>query len=136
MSERTEEPDVVHLPSAIAIIGMAGRFPGARTLAEFRRNLEQGVESITRFSDDELIRAGVDRRLLADPDYVKAAPLLEDADRVRRRLLRVLAPRSDHHGSRSSGCSSSARGKPSRTPVMPATPTAARPACSLAAAGS
>jgi acyl transferase domain-containing protein/thioesterase domain-containing protein/acyl carrier protein len=62
----------------IAIIGMAGRWPGARTLDEFWRNLAGGVESITRFSDDELIGAGVSRSRLADGGYVKAAPVLDD----------------------------------------------------------
>ena len=33
-------------PSTIAIVGMAGRFPGARNIAEFWRNLRDGVESI------------------------------------------------------------------------------------------
>ena len=32
--------------STIAIVGMAGRFPGARNTAEFWRNLRDGVESI------------------------------------------------------------------------------------------
>ena len=31
-------------PDAIAIIGMAGRFPGARNLEEFWENLKNGVE--------------------------------------------------------------------------------------------
>ena len=33
----------------VAIIGMAGRFPGARDIGEFWRNLLAGVESISRF---------------------------------------------------------------------------------------
>jgi len=33
----------------IAVVGMAGRFPGARNLDEFWHNLVEGVESITRF---------------------------------------------------------------------------------------
>ncbi|HZI11901.1 MAG TPA: polyketide synthase, partial [Myxococcus sp.] len=40
----------------IAIIGMSGRFPGARTLEDFWRNLRGGVESISRFSPEELER--------------------------------------------------------------------------------
>ncbi len=38
----------------IAIIGMAGRFPGARDVAQFWDNLKNGVESISRFADGEL----------------------------------------------------------------------------------
>ena len=57
---------------------MAGRFPGARNLEEFWHNLVEGVESITRFSDEELLRSGVPAACLSDPNYVKAAPILED----------------------------------------------------------
>jgi len=67
-------------PKAIAIIGMAGRFPGARNLDEFQQNLENGVESITFFSEEELLANGVPPEQLKQPNYVKAAPLLEDAD--------------------------------------------------------
>ena len=43
----------------IAIIGMAGRFPGARNVDEFWANLVRGEESIRRLTDEELVRAGV-----------------------------------------------------------------------------
>jgi acyl transferase domain-containing protein len=62
----------------IAVVGMAGRFPGARNLDEFWHNLVEGVESITRFSDEELLRSGVPAACLSNPNYVKAAPILED----------------------------------------------------------
>src|ERR1022692_4867590 len=62
----------------IAVVGMAGRFPGARNLDEFWHNLVEGVESITRFSDEELLRSGVHAACLSNPNYVKAAPILED----------------------------------------------------------
>ena len=38
----------------IAIIGMAGRFPGANNTGEFWRNLCNGIESISTFADSEL----------------------------------------------------------------------------------
>jgi acyl transferase domain-containing protein len=48
--------------SGVAIVGMAGRFPKARNLEEFWRNLCDGVEAISFFSDDELAdRAAVPR---------------------------------------------------------------------------
>lgn len=46
--------------TAIAIIGMAGRFPGAKNLAEFWHNLQAGVESITFFADDAAQSADTD----------------------------------------------------------------------------
>ncbi len=64
----------------IAIIGMAGRFPGARNTAEFWHNLRHGVESITRFSEAELAAAGVAPALLSDSRYVKAWSVLADAE--------------------------------------------------------
>ncbi len=64
----------------IAIVGMACRVPGASSLDQFWSNLEGGVESIRRYSDEELLAAGVDPALLADPRYVKAGGPLEDAD--------------------------------------------------------
>ncbi|HVX65868.1 MAG TPA: type I polyketide synthase, partial [Bryobacteraceae bacterium] len=63
---------------AIAIVGMAGRFPGARNVREFWRNLRGGVESVRRFTDDELRSAGVSEELLSDPNYVKAGVVLDD----------------------------------------------------------
>jgi len=64
----------------IAIVGMAGRFPGARTLADFWRNLEGGVESIRPLSNDELRAAGVSEEQLSDPNYVPAAAILDDME--------------------------------------------------------
>jgi len=64
----------------IAIIGMACRFPGAQTVEHFWQNLVRGVESITFFSDEDLLRAGVDRARVQDPTYVKARPILEDVE--------------------------------------------------------
>ena len=64
----------------VAIIGIAGRFPGAADHRAFWRNLCQGIEAITVLSDDELLAAGVSAGSLRDPSYVKAAPLLADCD--------------------------------------------------------
>ena len=62
----------------VAVVGMAGRFPGADDLEEFWSNLREGVESITHFSVDELRAAGVDERDLADPAYVRSIGRLRD----------------------------------------------------------
>ena len=64
----------------IAIIGLSCRFPGAASADEYWKNLCDGVESITFFSDDELLAAGADRSLVANPNYVKAAPILRDVE--------------------------------------------------------
>lgn len=65
-------------PTDIAIVGMAGRFPGCRDLDEFWRNLREGVECIRRPNDEELIAAGVASEDLNDPNYVRATGDLQD----------------------------------------------------------
>lgn len=64
----------------VAIIGMAGRFPGAADVRAFWRNLVDGVESISRLTDAQLLAAGVAPDLLDNPDYVKARGLLEGVE--------------------------------------------------------
>lgn len=66
------------MKSAIAIIGMAGRFPGARTVSQFWQNLRDGVESIRDRTDEELLAAGATAEEIADPAYVKRASILDD----------------------------------------------------------
>ncbi|MEP6546097.1 MAG: beta-ketoacyl synthase N-terminal-like domain-containing protein, partial [Gammaproteobacteria bacterium] len=63
----------------IAIIGMAGRFPGAKNIDQFWRNLCAGVESITRFTDAEL-EDNFSAEERSAPNFVKARPILEDVD--------------------------------------------------------
>jgi 3-oxoacyl-(acyl-carrier-protein) synthase/thioesterase domain-containing protein/acyl carrier protein len=65
----------------VAIIGMAGRFPGARDVAALWRNVRAGVEGVTTFSDDALRVAGVPEAQIADPSYVKRWGAIDDADR-------------------------------------------------------
>ncbi|HEX3525653.1 MAG TPA: amino acid adenylation domain-containing protein [Thermoanaerobaculia bacterium] len=64
----------------IAIIAMAGRFPGAPDVERFWENLRAGVESIRAYSDEELIALGADPALVRDPAYVKVAAWLPDID--------------------------------------------------------
>lgn len=64
----------------IAIIGMAGRFPGARNVEEFWRNLCEGRESLTTFTDEEMLATGVAPELLKDPAYVRSRGILENVE--------------------------------------------------------
>ena len=73
-AEESASPDV-------AVIGMSGRFPGADGVEAFWRNLREGVESITFFTDEELRAAGVPREEREHPDYVPAFGALEGIDR-------------------------------------------------------
>jgi acyl transferase domain-containing protein len=67
-------------PESIAIIGMAGRFPGARSVRELWQNLCTGQECISRFSDDELLANGVPPELFKEPNYVRARAVLADVE--------------------------------------------------------
>ncbi|MEH2264828.1 MAG: type I polyketide synthase [Nostoc sp.] len=64
----------------IAIIGMSGRFPGANNIEDFWENLCSGVESISTFTDEELIASGIDPELLSNSNYVKNLAILENID--------------------------------------------------------
>ncbi|MET0406604.1 MAG: amino acid adenylation domain-containing protein, partial [Cystobacter sp.] len=64
----------------IAIVGMSGRFPGARGLEEFWRNLSEGVESISFFSEQEVRRSVLEPSLLNNPHHVRAGAVLEDIE--------------------------------------------------------
>ncbi|GAB4194997.1 MAG: hypothetical protein OHK0022_11420 [Roseiflexaceae bacterium] len=64
----------------IAIIAMAGRFPGAPGVEQLWQNLCDGVESITTLSEAELLAAGIDPLLIQNPQYVRAKPALADVD--------------------------------------------------------
>ncbi|HEX5424224.1 MAG TPA: polyketide synthase, partial [Candidatus Acidoferrales bacterium] len=63
----------------VAIIGMAGRFPGAGSVKEFWRNQLNGVESISHFTVDQLEVPNAPE-LARDPNYVRARSVLEGAD--------------------------------------------------------
>ncbi len=65
----------------IAIVGMAGRFPGADSVPAFWQNAVAGTEALVRYSRDELIAAGEDPALVDDPDYVASGMPLADHDR-------------------------------------------------------
>jgi phthiocerol/phenolphthiocerol synthesis type-I polyketide synthase E len=64
----------------IAVIGMAGRFPGAASVDRFWQNLVNGIESVSSFSNAQLLSAGVDPDLLRLPNYVKAGIVLDGVD--------------------------------------------------------
>ncbi|HVB60817.1 MAG TPA: SDR family oxidoreductase, partial [Ktedonobacteraceae bacterium] len=67
--------------TALALIGLSGRFPGARSVEAFWHNIAGGVKSIRFFNDEELLAAGIDPALLRRPNYVKAGTAIDDIDR-------------------------------------------------------
>jgi acyl transferase domain-containing protein len=67
-------------PEPVAIIGMAGRFPGAADIDAFWTLLREGTEAIAVFADDEMRESGMPEQLLRDPNYVGARGYLDGAD--------------------------------------------------------
>jgi acyl transferase domain-containing protein len=64
----------------IAIIGLSGRFPQAKDINCFWQNLKDGVESISIFSEQELLDSGISSELLKNPNYVRARAVLSDIE--------------------------------------------------------
>jgi acyl transferase domain-containing protein len=65
----------------IAVIGMSCHVPGANTVEQFWDNLREGRESISQFSEAELVASGVPPELRHRPDYVRAAGVLDEVAR-------------------------------------------------------
>ncbi len=75
--------------SEVAILAMAGRFPGAATVERFWENLRDGVESIRFFTEEELLAAGIPAALLSQASYVKARPVLDDVEKLDAALFGI-----------------------------------------------
>ncbi len=64
----------------IAIIGLAGRFPGADNIDEFWSNIRAGVCSIRELSTEELDKNGVPRDVYSDENYRRVGAILDNVD--------------------------------------------------------
>ncbi|MBJ6763014.1 acyltransferase domain-containing protein [Myxococcaceae bacterium JPH2] len=71
--------DAVDGVERIAIVGLSGRFPGARDLKGFWDNLRRGADARRVPTDAELDEAGVPRAMREQPQWVRASYVLEDA---------------------------------------------------------
>ncbi|MDT5253743.1 MAG: phthiocerol/phenolphthiocerol synthesis type-I polyketide synthase, partial [Mycobacterium sp.] len=66
--------------NAIAVVGMAGRFPGAGSVSAFWDNLRVGRESIVTLSEDDLLNEGISEKVLGNHRYVRRAALMDGID--------------------------------------------------------
>lgn len=73
-------PEEAEHTNDVAIVGMSGRFPGAKNVDELWQNLCDGVECVSFFSRQELAESGINPALLDNPSYVRAKGVLENAD--------------------------------------------------------
>lgn len=65
---------------SIAVIGISGIFPGAKSVEEFWENIKKNVESIQTFSDDELLQSGITKDKISQKKYVKRGTYIEEAE--------------------------------------------------------
>ncbi len=72
----------------IAIVGMAGRFPGARDVTQFWDNIKAGRETITRFSPEDLDLPIEGANV--ENSYVCAKGMLDDIDMFDARFFGYL----------------------------------------------
>ncbi|OAF13571.1 non-ribosomal peptide synthetase [Bradyrhizobium centrolobii] len=76
MSDQEAESAVAE---GVAIIGMAGRFPGARSVAEFWRNQLNGIESISHFGAESL-EGACEGAPAAGVRHVHARSIIDDIE--------------------------------------------------------
>ncbi|MFD9355177.1 type I polyketide synthase [Streptomyces sp. NPDC060031] len=62
---------------AVAVVGIAGRFPKARTTEEFWDHLVAGRDCLEELGDEELLAAGVPESVLSESGYVRRAATVE-----------------------------------------------------------
>ena len=65
----------------IAVIGIDLKVPGANNMEEFWQNICEGKESLTYFSDEELLAAGVLKEEIEDENYQKCAFVLDGVEK-------------------------------------------------------
>ena len=115
--------------SDIAIVGMSGRFPGARNIETFWQNLKDGVESRTVFSDDDLRAQDVPSMMLNYPGWVKSGFTLDDIEMFDARFF-GLTPREADVIDPQHRIFLERPGRRSRTPATTASATTDRSPCS------
>lgn len=88
-SEKASVERKKDLDEPIAIVGMACRFPGASNPETFWKNLQEGVESISFFAEDEVEFSALDRKPQKDVQYIRARGILEGVDQFDASLFGV-----------------------------------------------
>lgn len=72
--------DIHRMPTNIAVIGMAARFPDASDIDQFWHNILQGKCSSRRYSPSALRQAGVKEAMLAGEDYIGVTAQINDVE--------------------------------------------------------
>jgi acyl transferase domain-containing protein len=78
VARATQPPPPLEPSGDIAIIGMVGQFPGARSVEELWDMLREVREGITHYTPEELEMAGMPADLVRSPGFVPAAGIIDD----------------------------------------------------------
>jgi len=89
MSELNSAVATLYAGTEIAIIGMAGKFPGAKDINEFWDNLCNSKEAVTWFEKTE------DTRFENDDNFIPAAFLVDDVDAFDAKFFSISAREAD-----------------------------------------
>lgn len=65
----------------IAIVGISCKFSKSENPNEFWENLKEGNQMIQFYSDEELVKLGVDKSTIDNPAYIKRKATIENSDR-------------------------------------------------------
>ena len=123
---------VSHPQSAVAIVGMAGRFPGAPDVDALWDRVRRGDDCLTDLVADELIAAGLPPTLVRSPDYVLRAGVLDDVAGFDAELFGI-GPATPRSWTRNIATFSSAPGRRSSRRAASRSASTARSVCSPAA---
>eukprot|EP01064_Diplonema_japonicum_P035889 TRINITY_DN7895_c4_g1_i2.p1 TRINITY_DN7895_c4_g1~~TRINITY_DN7895_c4_g1_i2.p1 ORF type:complete len:2605 (+),score=608.25 TRINITY_DN7895_c4_g1_i2:118-7932(+) len=74
---------------SIAIVGMSGRFPGAKNIYQFWDNLKAGAVTPTYHTAEYLASKGVDPEVINHPDFVRVAYKVDEADKFDARFFGI-----------------------------------------------
>tara|TARA_R110002049_G_scaffold27321_2_gene94046 strand:+ start:134117 stop:140011 length:5895 start_codon:yes stop_codon:yes gene_type:complete len=81
MNETYEsDPDGLDDVEKVAIVGLAGRYPGAPNIETFWQNLVDGVDSLHEFTDAELDQLGIPESVYNQPNFVRRGTILPEHD--------------------------------------------------------
>ena len=69
------------ISNAVAIVGIACKFPKSNNLEDYWENIKNGTECLETLSQEELEQAGIDAATIQNKNYVKRSSYIEDVDK-------------------------------------------------------
>ncbi|RHC81538.1 KR domain-containing protein, partial [Parabacteroides merdae] len=80
-NDKKKNTVISHSTKDIAVIGMSGRFPGAKNISEYWENIKNGLETISEFTDQELWENGVSKEEMYSEYYVRRKGVIQNVEK-------------------------------------------------------